>query len=187
MAAQHPTQLEYDEFTYITKMHKYLVKYLGKIFNNSDYTSHDDSKFLEPELTPYTLQFVSKVKRVENPRWKEAKEHHFSTNNHHIEFWKYYAKEEMPLERLAEAVVDMMAANFQYNLCREVTEIARINQNEFDVEKLTLTLHEFLAKPDMYTFQDRFLSEYSETQKQKINEMLQNFQHKFRALLIKEL
>ena len=180
--ARSPTPEEYNEFVYITKMHKYLVKYLGAMFNDADYSKHDDSKFQEPELTPYTLRFVGKLKHAENPGWKDAKEHHFSINDHHIEYWKYYANSEMPLHRLQEAVVDMMAANFQYNLCKEVTEITRINETEFDAEKLKAKLHKFLIKPVMYSFQDQFLSEYSEEQKRTITEMLNNFKVRYHHL-----
>ena len=177
-----PTPEEYNEFLYITKMHKYLVKYLGALLNDADYTSHDNSKLQEPELTPYTLRFVKKLSSTENPGWKGAKEHHFSINDHHIEHWKYYAHSEMPIDRLLEAVIDMMAANFQYNLCKEVTEIARKNKTEFDEEKLLSKLNEFLMKPVMFSFEDRFLSEYSDEQKGMINEILAGFKHKYQKL-----
>ena len=175
-----PTPEEYNEFLYITKMHKYLVKYLGALFNNADYTSHDDSKLQEPELTPYTLRFVKKLTNTENPGWKSAKKHHFSINDHHIEYWKYHAHSEMPLDRLSEAVIDMMAANFQYNHCKEVTEIARkSSKTEFDEKVLESKLHEFLMKPVMFSFEDRFLSEYSDKQKVVIREMLAGFKLKY--------
>ena len=176
-----PTNQEYDEFRYILNIHKSLVSYLGKIFNAKDYSTHDFSKLSEPELTPYTVRFIRGFD-VENPGWKEAKEHHFSNNDHHIEYWKYYAKKEMPDERLSEAVIDMMAAKFQYNLCKEVVNYVRVNQFEVDNVKLIEKVNEFLRKPEMYFFLDKYLSEYSDEQKKVINSKLQDYKKKFSNL-----
>jgi len=176
-----PTDAEYEEFRYILKIHKSLVVYLGKIFHDKDYSTHDYSKLSEPELTPYTLRFIRGFD-AENPGWEEAKKHHFSTNDHHIEYWKYYAKKEMPDERLSEAVIDMMAAKFQYNLCKEVVDYVRVNKYEVEATKLVEKVTEFLRKPEMYFFLDKYLSEYSDEQKKVINIKLQDYKNKFSKL-----
>lgn len=173
-----PTNDELQEFTYILNIHKHLVKYLGELFNGADYSLHDNSKFSEPELIPYTLRFIRKLKGDQNPKWKEAKNHHFQNNDHHIEYWKYHNKD-MPMDRLSEAVVDMMAAKFQYQLHPEIVEIVRIDGYTIDYEKLVEGLREYLKKPEMYFFLDTFLDEYNEDQKRIIAAKLKEFNVKF--------
>ena len=174
-----PTESEFQSFLFILNIHKHLVKNLGELFTGKDYSAHDNSKLEEPEKTPYTLRFIRKLNKEENPQWEEGKQHHFATNDHHVEYWKYYAKSEMPEDRLLEAIIDMMAAKFQYNLCPEVEDYVRIGEFDIDYEKLEGKLKEFLKKPEMYFFKDRYLSEYDEKQKMFINSKLSEFQKSY--------
>lgn len=175
-----PTPEELEEFRYITTIHKHLVKYLGELFNGADYTDHDNSKFRDPEITPYTLRFIRMLRGDQNPKWEEAKLHHFHNNNHHIEYWKHHQKP-MPMERLVEAVVDMMAAKFQYQLNPGIVEEVRIDRYTINHGKLIEHMREYLRKPEMYVFLDRFLTEYDEDQKRIINQKLNEFKRKFNA------
>ena len=85
----------------------------------------------------------------------------------------------MPEERLLEAIVDMMAAKFQYALCPEVEDYVRMNEFDIDYDKLKEKIDTFLTKPEMYFFKDAFLSEYSDEQKSFINSKLNEYNKAF--------
>lgn len=175
--ASIPTDSELNEFKYITTIHKNIVKYLGGKLNNADYTTHDDSKFTEPEINAYTLKFVRSNCDLEN--WETAKWHHFLNNKHHVQYWND-KKEEMPHEYLSEAVIDMMSAKFQYALFREIVELVRVKEYEINEALLRNKIDDLLMTNDeMYFFKEMFLKDYTESQKNFIKDELKRHKDKW--------
>lgn len=177
----NPTEDDINEFKYILSIHKWLVKYLGNKLAQADYTDHDDSKLTDAELIPYTLKFICKLKNVDNPGWKDAKEHHFHTNKHHGEYWRHVG-EGMPEKYLKEATIDMMAAQFQYALRPDIVELVRVDKYKFDEELLKKNVDDCLRENgDFYFFKDRYIEIYTPDEKNIIRGNLLEFKNSYFA------
>lgn len=172
-----PTEDELKEFFFITKIHKNLVAHLGRIFNDADYQTHDDSKFQAPEVEPYALKFARMLSNDENPAWKAAVEHHYYNNDHHVQYWRH-KKQNMPEKNMKEAIIDMMAAKFQYQLNRDIVEKVRVNEYKIDESILIGSLEEYLLKDDLYYFDEKFLTPYTDDEKDFIKKQLKIYQGK---------
>ena len=175
--ANKPTEAELKEFKFITKVHILLVQHMGQIINEKAYSDHDLSKFELEEIEPYALKFIRHLSNEENPGWHAAVTHHYHNNKHHAQYWSHHNKE-MPMEYIKEAVIDMICAKLQYQLCPEIEEEVRIDEYEVDENKLVVFLNEKLKDEELYSFNPRYLEPYTDDDKLTISEILSHYKMK---------
>jgi len=107
-----------DFFEKRTAAHINTVNYLAGLLGHS-FPNHDQSKFLEPERTPYIVMTHIRAnppipKGYKGLEIMNAIKHHYACNPHHPEYYQNLA--DMPTFRLEEMVCDWAAVQCEINL-----------------------------------------------------------------------
>jgi hypothetical protein len=104
-----------ETYKHVKKVQKNLNLFITDLIRRGE--NHDNSKFEEPELTifaEYTplmadVKFGSPEYEGLKDKTKIAREHHYSKNRHHPEFWPH-SIDDMTLVDLIELLADWKAA-----------------------------------------------------------------------------
>ena len=106
---------------------------------------HDHSKFSFEEVYGYVLKWTHEV---DGPEWQVSLDHHLLSNDHHPQFYKGEAMEELPL---IESAVDMLSWRLIKNCCNYPGQ--QVQEWLFDVE-------------------DKYLERYMEGDRRKVRELI---------------
>ena len=120
---------------------------------------HDDSKLTNfEEIIGYTQMWIWKTK---TDTWKDAWKHHYTTNSHHPEYYRWSPKdgeivqENMQDLDIVESVIDMLACRWERQL----------NGRE-DVKK-----------EDLLDIEEHFLKRYTDHDRVKVKTLLQKLRN----------
>jgi len=144
-----------ETYKHTQAVRRFMNLFIHDLINRSEH--HDDTKFVEPELTPFAeltaelsgVEYGSPEYAAQLEKLKPCLEHHYSKNRHHTEFFEDGING-MTLVDLIEMISDWRAAT-ERNKAGNIRKSLDINANKYG---MTLQLKKIFENTIREYFKD---------------------------------
>lgn len=154
------TELEYKDYiekhcAAVKKAFDWMTKNAPEIFKSPEeretvrkqVSIHDNSKWGEAEFKPYAEHFYGKNRnKDDDPDFEKAKQHHFSVNKHHYEYWLKQGKTEMPRKYIIEMLCDWWSFSINKNNLKGILNVRLRNDFSPSVRKQVIDILDIIRK-----------------------------------------